>query len=45
MKRGVIVRPMAPYGLPGTIRVTAGLTEENDVFLEALREVLAENGK
>jgi histidinol-phosphate aminotransferase len=43
MKRGVIVRPMAPYGLPGTIRVTAGLKEENDMFLEALGEVLAEN--
>jgi histidinol-phosphate aminotransferase len=42
LKRGVIVRPMAPYGLPGTIRVTAGLKEENDIFLEALEEVIAE---
>ncbi|UCF88664.1 MAG: histidinol-phosphate transaminase [bacterium] len=40
MKRGVIVRPMAPYGLPGTIRVTAGLVEENEMFLEALKEVI-----
>lgn len=40
MKRGVIVRPMAPYGLPGTIRVTAGLAEENDMFLEALGEII-----
>jgi histidinol-phosphate aminotransferase len=40
MKRGVIVRPMAPYGLPQTIRVTAGLREENDMFLEALGEII-----
>jgi hypothetical protein len=35
---------MAPYGLPGTIRVTPGLTEENDLFLESLREVVDETG-
>lgn len=42
LRRGVIVRPMAPYGLPGTIRVTAGLVEENDMFLETLGEVIGE---
>jgi len=41
MKKGVIVRSMAPYGLPGTIRVTAGLKEENEFFLEALGEIIA----
>jgi histidinol-phosphate aminotransferase len=40
LEKGIIVRPMAPYGLPGTIRVTPGLEEENDMFLEALREVI-----
>jgi histidinol-phosphate aminotransferase len=40
LEKGVIVRPMAPYGLPGTIRVTPGLVGENDIFLEALREVV-----
>jgi histidinol-phosphate aminotransferase len=40
MKRGVIVRPMAPYGLPQTIRVTAGLKEENDMFISALKEII-----
>jgi len=40
LREGVIVRPMAPYGLPGTIRVTAGLREENEFFLEALEKVL-----
>jgi histidinol-phosphate aminotransferase len=40
LDRGVIVRPMAGYGLPQTIRVTVGLPEENGYFLEALEEVL-----
>ena len=40
LERGVIVRPMAPYGLPGTVRVTVGLPEENDLFLAALGEVV-----
>jgi len=44
LNKGIIVRPMAPYGLPGTIRVTPGLTEENDLFLEALEEVLGKPG-
>lgn len=40
-KRGVIVRPMDPYGLPEHIRVTVGTSSENRRFLEALGEVLA----
>jgi len=40
MRRGIIVRSMVPYGLPHTIRVTAGLREENDIFLEALGEII-----
>jgi histidinol-phosphate aminotransferase len=43
LEKGIIVRPMAPYGLPGTIRVTPGLAEENDLFLEALEDVLNEH--
>ena len=42
MKKGVIVRPMTPYGLPETIRVTAGLTDENEMFLEALGKIIAQ---
>jgi histidinol-phosphate aminotransferase len=38
--RGVIVRPMRGYGLPDHIRVTVGTSEQNDVFLAALAEVL-----
>ncbi len=44
LDKGIIVRPMAPYGLPGTIRVSPGLASENDLFLEALEEVLDKTG-
>jgi len=40
MKRGVIVRPVANYGLPEWLRVTVGLPAENDRFLDALGRVL-----
>jgi histidinol-phosphate aminotransferase len=45
LKRGVIVRPIANYGLPRHVRVTIGLPEENARFLVALKEALAEVGK
>jgi histidinol-phosphate aminotransferase len=38
----VIVRPVANYGLPGYLRVTVGLEEENARFLSALREALGD---
>lgn len=41
LRRGVIVRPMRPYGFPTHVRVTIGTVRENDRFLAALREVLA----
>lgn len=39
--RGVIVRPMASYGLDEYIRVTVGTPEENRRFLDALSAVTA----
>ncbi|WP_252179754.1 histidinol-phosphate transaminase [Endozoicomonas sp. 4G] len=36
LKRGVIVRPLGNYGMPGHLRVSIGLEEENRRFLEAL---------
>lgn len=39
LKLGVIVRSMTSYGYPGYIRVNAGLPEENERFIEALRTV------
>ena len=44
LQRGVIVRPMVPYGLPDHIRVSIGTPDENDGFLAALDAVLAEAG-
>ncbi len=41
LKRGVIVRPVANYGLPEWLRITVGLPEENAAFLRALPEALA----
>lgn len=40
LKQGVIVRPVASYGLPRHLRVTVGLPQENDRFLAALAQAL-----
>lgn len=40
LKRGVIVRPVANYGLPEFLRVSVGLEAQNARFLEALRACL-----
>jgi len=41
LRVGVIVRPVDNYGLPGHLRISIGLPEENQRFLDALAEVLA----
>jgi histidinol-phosphate aminotransferase len=41
LKRGVIVRPVANYGLPQWLRITVGLPEENARFLRELPEAMA----
>lgn len=38
---GVIVRPVANYEMPRHLRVTVGLPQENERFLQALKKVLA----
>ena len=40
MKKGVIARPMGGYGLKTHVRITVGLPEENERFIEALKECL-----
>ena len=39
LRQGVIVRPVANYGMPNHLRVTVGLPEENERFLKALAHV------
>ncbi|MDQ7057706.1 MAG: histidinol-phosphate transaminase [Ghiorsea sp.] len=39
-QEGVIVRPLAPYGMPDVLRVSVGTRTENDAFLAALSKVL-----
>ena len=41
LREGVIVRPVANYGMPDHLRITIGLPAENIRLLEALAKVLA----
>jgi histidinol-phosphate aminotransferase len=41
LKQGIIVRPVANYGLPQWLRVTIGLPQENAAFIDALKKLLA----
>jgi histidinol-phosphate aminotransferase len=40
LRQGVIVRPVAGYGMPDHLRVTVGTPKENEKFLKALRAAL-----
>lgn len=40
LRQGVIVRPVANYGMPNHLRVTVGLPEENRRFIDALRSIV-----
>ncbi|MGH8744815.1 MAG: histidinol-phosphate transaminase [Burkholderiales bacterium] len=42
LRRGVIVRPIASYGMSEWLRVSIGLPQENDKFLQALRDLIHE---
>jgi cystathionine beta-lyase/cystathionine gamma-synthase len=44
LQRGIIVRPVANYGLPQWLRVSIGLPAENAAFLAALPEALRAAG-
>lgn len=43
--RGVIVRSMHDWGIPGAFRVTIGKKDENMLFLRVLRAFMSERGK
>ncbi len=44
LERGVIVRPMAGFGLPDYIRITVGTESENRRLVDALRELRGDGG-
>ncbi len=40
LREGVIVRPLGGYGMPEHLRVSTGLPEEHERFLDALKKVM-----
>ncbi|MBU6429620.1 MAG: histidinol-phosphate transaminase, partial [Cyanobacteria bacterium REEB65] len=44
LQRGVIIRPLAAFGLAHCVRVSVGTPEENEFFLDTFAEVLARDG-
>ena len=42
LREGVIVRPIAGYGLPNHLRISIGLAQENQRCIEALAKVLSQ---
>ncbi len=42
LREGVIVRPVANYGMPRHLRVTVGKSEHNDIMIQAMEKVLAQ---
>jgi histidinol-phosphate aminotransferase len=40
LRKGVIVRPVANYEMPQYLRVSIGTARENQLFIEALTQVL-----
>jgi histidinol-phosphate aminotransferase len=45
LQNGVIVRPIANYGMPEYLRVSIGLFSENTRFLEVLQNILNPTNK
>jgi histidinol-phosphate aminotransferase len=43
LAKGVIVRPLGSYGLDEYLRVSVGHDEENQIFVQALQEALADH--
>jgi histidinol-phosphate aminotransferase len=41
LRAGVIVRPLAGYGMPNHLRVSIGLPSENERFLDVLKQAIA----
>ncbi|MCH2188112.1 histidinol-phosphate transaminase [Myxococcota bacterium] len=44
LQKGIIVRPMAGFGLEGHVRISIGLPEENEKLVKALQEIRQAEG-
>lgn len=42
LQRGIIVRPIANYDMPNALRVSVGTKEENQAFIDGLRDILSD---
>jgi histidinol-phosphate aminotransferase len=42
LHKGVIVRPVENYDMPGFLRITIGTKEENEKFISSLKETISE---
>jgi len=40
LRRGIIVRPVGNYGMPGHLRITIGMPEDMDMLESALKQIL-----
>ncbi|HEY9714860.1 MAG TPA: histidinol-phosphate transaminase, partial [Chroococcales cyanobacterium] len=40
LRHGIAIRPLTAFGLPTCIRITVGLPEENELLVNALKQVL-----
>ncbi len=43
LHKGVIVRPVGPYQMPGYLRVSIGTEQENQTFIKALSQLIGSN--
>ena len=41
LEEGIMVRPVAPFGAPGCVRVTIGTQEANEAYIAALQRTVA----
>jgi histidinol-phosphate aminotransferase len=41
LEQGVIVRPLASFGLPQCVRISVGTAEENEFCIECIDKVMA----
>jgi len=44
LQRGVIIRPLASFGLPNCVRVSTGTDEDNQMFLDAMEVLYCKEG-